>query len=262
MIKFPSIEQFRTVIRQVRTQAQYAGKDENGDPIIDLSLPIPTLKFRGTIKLHGTNAGVVYDVATDSFTYQSRERVLSLTQDNAGFMLAQMKNELYFRDFVAQVTNEILPGRDIAKVALFGEWCGKGIQKGVAISELPRMFVIFACKVVFGDGTDRWIPIDEIDMIYPKDIQDAVRIYNIDFFPSFTIDIDFNHPELAQNKMIEITNEVEQCCPVGADFGVKGIGEGVVWTCITPGWEGSRTWFKVKGEKHSVSKVKTLAAVS
>jgi hypothetical protein len=41
---------------------------------------------------------------------------------------------------------------------------------------------------------------------------------------------------------------------------VYGIGEGMVWQCVTPGWESSRYWFKVKGEKHSVTKVRTLAA--
>jgi hypothetical protein len=256
MIKFPSIEQFRNVIRHVKTHAQYAGKDENGDAIFDPSKPIPTLKFRGTVKLHGTNAGIVYDVATDSFSYQSRERVLSLTQDNAGFMLAQMKNEEIWRDVANQAIREILPSMSIAKVAIFGEWCGAGIQKGVALTELPKMFVVFAVKVVFTDETTRWLPVGEFDIHYEED-----RVFNIDTFPTFEVEIDFNHPELAQNKMIEITEEVEKECPVGKYFGVSGIGEGVVWTCVADGWNDSGTWFKVKGEKHSVSKVKTLAAV-
>lgn len=258
MIKYPSIEQFRTVIRHVRTRAQYAGKDDNGNVIIDQSLPVPTLKFRGTVKLHGTNAGIVYDVATDTFTYQSRERVLSLTSDNAGFMLEQMKNEMVWRDVARQVTVEILPQRksDITKVAIFGEWCGKGIQKGVALTQLPKMFVIFAVKVVFEDDTTQWLPVGEIDLHLPEE-----KLFNIETFPMYEVEIDFNHPELAQNKMIEITEVVEAECPVGKYFGVSGIGEGVVWTCITEGWETPGTWFKVKGERHSISKVKTLAAV-
>ena len=257
MIKFPSIEQFRNVIRHVRTHAQYAGKDENGDAIIDQSLPVPTLKFRGTVKLHGTNAGIVYDTATHSFTYQSRERELSLTSDNAGFMLAQMKNEEIWLDVAKQAIFELRVHEQIIdKVAIFGEWCGSGIQKGVALTELPKMFVVFAVKVVYIDGSTRWLPIGEFDIHYPED-----RIFNIDTFPTYEIDIDFDHPELAQNKMIEITEEVEKECPVGKYFGVSGIGEGVAWTCVSPGWNDSGTWFKVKGEKHSVSKVRTLAAV-
>lgn len=257
MIKFPSIEQFRNVIRHVKTHAQYAGRDENGDAIIDQSRPIPTLKFRGTVKLHGTNAGIVYDVDTDTFTYQSRERVLELTSDNAGFMLNMMRHENVWRDVANQAMHEIfVPEQKITKVAIFGEWCGSGIQKGVALTELPKMFVVFAIKVVFEDESTKWLPIGEIDLHLPED-----KLFNIDTFPTYEIDVDFNHPELAQNKMIEITEEVEKECPVGKYFGVSGIGEGVVWTCVSDGWNDSGTWFKVKGEKHSVSKVRTLAAV-
>lgn len=261
MIKFPSIEQFRNVIRHVKTNAQYVGRDENGDAIIDQSRPIPTLKFRGTVKLHGTNAGIVYDVPTNTITYQSRERVLTLTQDNAGFMLAQMKNEDVWHKYF-----ECLIDHDVAKIAIFGEWCGRGIQKGVAVSELDKMFVIFACKLVYIDGTSEWINTDgsvaeSIDLTCIEDF----RVFDISEFPTYEIDIDFNHPELAQNKMIEITEAVEKECPVGKYFGVSGVGEGVVWTCVSTDFDlirsDSGTWFKVKGEKHSASKVKTLAAV-
>lgn len=252
MIKFPSIEQFRNVIRHVKAHAQYVGKDENGDAIYDQSIPVPTLKFRGTVKLHGTNAGIVYDYKTKELSFQSRERVLSLTSDNAGFMLAQMQNEELWREYF-----ELHRFYNLDKMVVFGEWCGSGIQKGVALTQLPKMFVVFAVKFIYDDGETEW---DEIDPADP-DIVKIPNVYEIVDFPMWDIDIDFNHPELAQNKMIEITEEVENECPVGKHFGVSGIGEGVVWTCVSDGWNSSGTWFKVKGEKHSVSKVRTLAAV-
>lgn len=253
MIKFPSIEQFRNVIRHVKTHAQYAGRDENGDAIIDLSRPIPTLEFVGTVKLHGTNAGIVYDFDTKELTFQSRERELSLTSDNAGFMLAQMQHEELWRQYF-----EYHRSCNLAKMVVFGEWCGSGIQKGVALTQLPKMFVPFAVKFIDRDGSTEWAPL-------PDPTEDHIvnipQVFEIVDFPMYRIEIDFNHPEIAQNKMIEITEEVERECPVGKHFGVSGIGEGVVWTCVTPGWNDSGTWFKVKGEKHSVSKVKTLAPV-
>lgn len=265
MIRFPSIEQFRTVIRHVQTKSRFAGKDENGDAIYDGSKPLPTLKFRGTVKLHGTNAGIVYDVATDTISYQSRERELSLTSDNAGFMLAMMKHETelleYFREIIEDECLDLSRSDLPEKLVIFGEWCGRGIQKGVAISELDRMFVIFAHKEVYADGYTHWQDLfagggnvslsEEADKI----------IHWIGDFPTYEINIDFNFPETAQNKMIEITEAVENECPVGKAFGVSGVGEGLVWTCVTPGWNDSGTWFKIKGEKHSSSKVKTLAAV-
>jgi len=267
MIKFPSIEQYRTVIRHVQNKTRYVGKDENGDPVYDHTKPMPTLKYRGTVKLHGTNAGIVYDVATDSLSFQSRERVLTLTSDNAGFMLHMMKYEQElltgFRDMVftdnlrmkeAGLADILTP---IKTVAIFGEWCGGSIQKGVALNGLDKMFVVFATKFIFEDETTEWVPL-EGDEIPGSDVP---GMYYIDQFPTFEMEIDFANPEIAQNKMIEITEEVEKECPVGKHFGVSGIGEGVVWTCVSPGWDDSGTWFKVKGEKHANSKVRTLAPV-
>jgi CxxC motif-containing protein len=61
--------------------------------------------------------------------------------------------------------------------------------------------------------------------------------------------------------MGELCLAVENECPVGKHFGVSGIGEGLVFKPIDPAWNSSKFWFKVKGSKHSVSKVKTLAAI-
>ena len=131
----------------------------------------------------------------------------------------------------------------VTDVVLYGEWCGQGIQKGVAVSELPKMFVIFGIKLVTKDDDEnRWLVLsDYSDIHFPEH-----RIFNIHHF--------------AQNKMIAITEEVERECPVGKAFGVSGIGEGVVWKCIN-GSFGSSSWFKIKGEMHSVTKVKTLAPI-
>lgn len=249
MIKFPSIEQFRNVVHHVKEHVSYAGRDAEDNILRDYSRPLPTLRFEGTVKLHGTNAGIVYNIAEDTFKYQSRERVLTLEEDNAGFMRAMMANENAVR---AMLVEEIARYALGDQLVLFGEWCGGSIQKGVAINGLPKMFVIFGAKVLrVGVEVAEWIEFRKSSEEY--------GIYNIQDFSTYYIDIDFKHPELAQNLMIEITEEVEAECPVGKHFGNSGIGEGIVWRCITQGWENVR--FKVKGEKHSSSKVKTLAAV-
>lgn len=234
MKSFPSIDQFRQIVREARSHHDFSGKDENGDAKYLHSTPYPTITFTGTVKLHGTNAGIVK--YKDRIEFQSRERVLSLTQDSAGFMLAMMNKDLnalfsqyHFADYVA----------------VYGEWCGQGIQKGVAISQLPKMFVIFAVNV---DGV--WS--DIVDIVLPE------GVYSINKFPHYELAIDFNSPELSQNKMIEITEMVEAECPVGKYFNVSGLGEGVVWKAKH---NDHFYQFKVKGEKHSVSKVKTLASV-
>jgi hypothetical protein len=220
MFKYPSTNQFRSVVS--------SAKRANAG----------TLTFQGTVKLHGTNAAIVLNHS--KLQFQSRERVLSLDDDNAGFMN-------YFHP-AGRILKEAITSEfpDAGTVVVYGEWCGGSIQKGVALNQLEKMFVIFGVQV---DG--KWVP---TDWKLPGTL-------NILHFPTWVITIDMQCPGAAQNALIDLTNAVEVECPVGAALGVSGIGEGIVWKCVTPGYESSDFWFKVKGEKHSVSKVKTLAAV-
>jgi hypothetical protein len=237
MKKFQSIEQFRNIVKTVRTNHDYKGKDENGDSIYNHDSNYPVLTFQGTVKLHGTNASVIF--YKDKMEFQSRERVLSITQDNAGFMFNYVNYD--WTNILKLINTEFTE-----YIGIYGEWCGEGIQKGVAISELPKMFVIFGISV-----DNVWIDLDH-------SIRDKEnRIFNITQFPTYTIDIDFNNPELSQNRLIKMTEEVEKECPVGKYFGISGIGEGIVFSCISD----QTLRFKSKGEKHSVSKVKVLNSV-
>lgn len=236
MKKYPSIEQFRNVIKAVRSIHDYRGKDENGLPIYEHKENYPVLKFQGTVKLHGTNSGIV-KYSDGRIEFQSRERVLTLQYDNAGFMATMIDKNLEF-------IFESFPHTDF--VAVFGEWCGGNIQKGVAINGLDKMFVIFGVMV-----DDGWVAL-------PRDLHDnANGIYNVLQFPAYEVEVDFNHPELVQNNIIELTNKVEESCPVGLFFNRIGTGEGVVFTCTT----NPDLKFKSKGEKHSVTKVRTLNPV-
>lgn len=235
MKKYPSIEQFRNIVRKVRESHDYQGKDENGKPIYQHVKPYPTLTFKGTVKLHGTNAAVV-KYKDGTVKYQSRERELTLQQDNAQFML-NMSNKNLDWIFDQFEFNDY--------IAVYGEWCGKGIQKGVAISELDRMFVIFGIKI-----DDEW---KEFYGFSPEN-----RIFNINQFPTYDVEINFNEPEAIQNTLIDLTLEVEKECPVGAYFGVKGVGEGIVFTSV----DYPELRFKSKGEKHSISKVKVLNSIN
>ena len=59
--------------------------------------------------------------------------------------------------------------------------------------------------------------------------------------------------------MQEIALSIENECPVGKFHGVSGIGEGAVFTAY---YNDEVYRFKVKGEKHSVSKVKLSSTVN
>lgn len=250
MKRFTDIGQFRDIIRTVKINHDYKGKDENGTPIYNHDRSYPTLTFKGTIKLHGTSSAIVL-YADNTVKYQSRERELSLEHDNNGFMLAMLSKQQSINSFITKLFNDLECTRYIA---IYGEFCGKGIQSGVAISQLPKMFVIFGLKIddVYYDISDyHWLPEVEKEM-------NENGIYLITQFENYTIDIDFNKPEMVQNRLGELTLGVEKQCPVGKYFGVEGVGEGIVWRYIN---NDKYYIFKVKGEKHQSSKVKTLAPV-
>ena len=84
-IKFTDIPQFRDVIRNITHQSQFKGFDENNEPIMDLNAEKPILGFKGTIKLHGTNAGICSHKNEDEIWYQGRKRNVTIEKDNAGF---------------------------------------------------------------------------------------------------------------------------------------------------------------------------------
>lgn len=262
-IKFPSIEQFRNVVKNVKHQSQYVGKNDSGDPIYNNAAISPKLKFEGTVKLHGTNAAIVAKYTGDSAEVwcQSRENIITPEKDNAGYALFAYKNATQLGHILARAA--IHTGYVNPKIAIFGEWCGKGIQKGVSISELPKMFVVFGIALVHETGHKEWFTKDEVIKVFDEvNLQlNNVGIFHIWQFPTFEVEIDFEHPELMQNELGKLTEQVEAECPVGKYFGAIGTGEGIVWKCISPAYEDSGYWFKVKGEKHSASKVKTLAAV-
>lgn len=250
MIKYPKIKQFRNIVSDVTRNAEFIGIDENQNAVYDNSNVKPTVTFTGTVKLHGTNAAVCYN-SLDGLYFQSRNNILTVGNDNAGFaVFAESKREI-FRELVDKIIND----NDIVSteytISIFGEWAGRGIQRGVGISELGKSFFIFGVKIT--------TPLDSywVDSYNLRCLD--FRIYNIYDYETFSIDIDFNNPELSRNTLISITEEVEKECPVSKSFGVFGIGEGVVWV----GRYNEQIYrFKVKGEKHSVTKVKKLVPVN
>jgi hypothetical protein len=269
MIAYPETEQFRNVIASVIKHTRRREEDRDKQ--------LPVLKFIGTVKLHGTNSAIVYQKNLGHWC-QSRNNIITPQKDNAGFAkYIHPLADQFFNEYVLPQSPAIRENYEQGrKIVIFGEWCGENIQKNVAICGLPRMFVIFKVRVrveieAAAATTENEAAAKENEQedskysfwLDPKDWSHIKwhekLIYNIYDFPIYEIDIDFESPILSQTKLIEITEAVERQCPVGAYFNQTGIGEGVVWT----EWAQTRggLTFKVKGEQHSVSKVKTLAPV-
>ena len=109
MIKFPSIESFAHIFRDI----------------------VGGLEVRPKIKLHGTNGGIW--IKDGEVIAQSRNNLL-INSDNAGFA-AFVKSQEKLWAKVSQV-----------ECVIFGEWAGPGIQSIDAVTKIPkRQFFIFAC---------------------------------------------------------------------------------------------------------------------
>ena len=253
MIRMSEIGQFRGVVYAVNHKTDYVGLDEAGEPMYE-TRPKPVITFTGTVKLHGTNAGVSLK-ENGSVQAQSKSKKIGI-DGHFGFGHFVEANANEFKRIITEFAENIDCDPYLDNITLMGEWAGKGIQKEVAISELEKAFYIFGAKMRLADDENKEVSSFWVDS--SKIRSDNDRIRNVSEFKTYEIDIDFENPASAQNVMIKITEAVEAECPVAKHYGTEGIGEGVVWL---GDFRGERLIFKVKGEKHSVTKVKKLAEV-
>lgn len=199
----------------------------------------PTLTFNGTVKLHGTCSTVV--VNQNEYYAQSRERILSPTEDNAGFCFFATKN----KDIISQMANKLALENNVDlsthSIVLNGEWAGKGVQGKVAMSELPKAWFLFGVYSIDQEGNRTYLSFDGI-----KSVENG--IYNIKDYTTYNITVDFNNPIESEPLIEKLTLEVEDECPVAKAFGVSGIGEGIVFTHSS---EAGKYTYKSKGLKHS-----------
>ena len=260
LIKMPSIGQYRNAIHDLLHTAKFAGVDENGDVIYDEKSDLPEVEFTGTVKVHGTNASFCLQGNGDCY-FQSKGRVLSIENDNAGFCFFGTARLEKFKQLALNALGNLNLAEDDT-ITIYGEFAGGNIQKGVGVSGLDKMFILFGAKVTSGDEEvpSYWVPVDKLAT------DESANMYNIYQFGVWKITIDLSDPAEAQNVLIDLTNRVEQLCPVAKYFGrtdteskdYSTVGEGIVWE---GNFKGSTVRFKVKGEKHSTSKVKKLASV-
>lgn len=254
-ISYPKIQQFRNIVANINREITFTGLDEDGNAIYDPSIKKPVLTFKGTVKLHGTNASVCFN-SENGFWIQSRKNIITVEKDNAGFAFFAESNKKEFQKLIDNIITENNIDTKKLTVSIYGEWAGKGIQKGVGISQLEKAFYVFGVKISKPQDegfNSYWLNSSEIK-------NTECRIFNVEDYETFTVDVDFNMPQLAQNKFAEITEQIEKECPISKAFGIdNSLGEGVVWSVE---YKGNIHRFKVKGDKHSVTKVKKLANVN
>jgi len=213
------------------------------------------VRYRAKVKLHGSNCAVLvgeHDIAT-----QSRTTMLTPRADYKGFSAWVHEHAAYFRG--------LRPG-----LVVFGEWCGPGVEQGMAVSQAPRkLFAVFAIR----DGARIIHEPDEIAALLAA--SSGPRPADLHVLPwegePFTLDFgaraQLEGGAAALNQRVA---EVEREDPwVRRTFQVSGLGEGLVLYPIAvddgpapvdpEGLAG--LMFKAKGDKHRTAATKQAVQV-
>ncbi len=213
-MNFPSIQQVRHLVAYMQEKGEGAHL------------------YRGTIKIHGTNARITY--TEDGMTFGSRN-IDNLTEGHYGFVEW------------AKSTDDLPVSKEVSKpYTVYGEWAGEGIQAGIPY---PKTFFPFA---VYEHKTECWYS-DGI-----LDTPSGQGWYAISTFPTYFVDIDFSDEQRCTEtieKLMEIVAEIDEECPVAKHLhNCKVHGEGMVFVPMSS--LNPAHGFKLKGERHKTTKVK------
>ena len=83
-------------------------------------------------------------------------------------------------------------------ITVYGEWCGEGIQHGVGVSTLPKMFVIFDVKV-----GDSYLSVTDV-MKFGRNMKEQ-RVLNIYNFETFLETVNRTTPLQNQARFVSLT---------------------------------------------------------
>lgn len=270
--KYPSIEQFNKIVQNTKKAMRFHNLEE------------VVLKFMGTTKLHGTNGsiGIVYEKGEPVYQVQSRNNILTLESDNAGFAQFALnpKVKSFVKEKIEKIYNKLSQEEKVKVLSIFvyGEWAGSNIQKGVAITQMEKFFAPFDVAIYLEKENQeensqevfvrKWLDQKEVEEFKNEEL----RIFPISTVvkPEYlNIKFDAISLEKVAKELSNLTIEVEKEDPFAKHFGFSGVGEGIVWKVVYEEDYGDQfdlrkigdLRFKVKGEKHAVSKVKTLAPI-
>lgn len=223
------------------------------------------ITYRAKVKLHGTNAAVRID-HDGTVTAFSRTNVITPENDNAGFAAWVRASHHVWS----------LRRHDHRDLVVYGEWCGPGIQKGVAINNInEKVFAIFAERHLDPTtGEDVMFSADPATLgFYAEGFLGKCVIERCHVIPWFNngeqFVLDVAAPAEEIQETLDLINDrvaaVEACDPwVKEIFGVEGTGEGLVFYPVDE-LDDYRFFknvcFKAKGEKHKVvAKTKPVQA--
>lgn len=220
---------------------------------------VDRVTYRGKIKLHGTNAGIHFDLG------------VAFPQKRSGF-IDEYDDNCEFAKFVSEL--EVF-GRPDCEI-FYGEWAGPGVQKNDAVTQIAeKSFFIFSIYDLYQQKII--VDPDQIAARVRSVFGTNYRKQNIYVIPWCTepTTVKFTSNGDCQRFISAVTdyvdNTVAQQDPyIKQMFDVSGPGEGVVMYPVD-GYhlDGQRLSdenvfdyiFKVKTESHSVHKMKNRNSV-
>ena len=219
----------------------------------------------GTVKLHGTHADIVVD-NEDNIRLQSRHTLVDVRNDIYGYaaFMLPLRHEILElkRQYLARYA-ELNPGNTIDPqhpLVIAGEWIGNTIQKGVALTQLSKRFVIISVSI-----NNTWLPDEDYADIH----NESADIYNISrggfYYQNLVLDSPQAETKLQQESsfsaMRSQTEAIDKLCPFAATFGIAGVGEGIVWKIRESPYNANpELWLKTKGHAHRERPLKSTAA--
>ena len=139
-ISFGSIEQLRNVAKEVeKFSREFKELDENNNPIYDFK-ELPVVKAIATEKIHGTNGAVCKTIedGEEQFWVQSRKRIITVEQDNAGCATDALYKKKYWDEIIDKLVKQYNIDLSENYVSVYFEWAGENIQKNACIEGFKK----------------------------------------------------------------------------------------------------------------------------
>ncbi len=228
-IPFPKVRNFNETVEDLIFEERFIGLSDKGEPQYDNEKKLPSLHALGHAQLNGKQVAVGF--FGDEIWFQNKDEIITLENDSYGFVDAMLREDrLEHLKKVNQVQREDNGIDDDCAIILYGEWCGEDITlPEFAISALPKMLVIFAIRCVnmkpkkYYSKFYEWLPLMEVRNEY-------LNIHESHDCDNYELYIDLENLEETINEIQDEVKYVLEKCPFAKEFGVYGVGEGIVWT--------------------------------
>lgn len=212
--------------------------------------PGQIVTYRSKVKLHGTNAAIVF--FKNDVRFLSRHQEVTVKNSNMGFAtwaagLSLSSGEVFEKH------------ADCDAVVVHGEWFGKGIPvKGTIASMVEKHFAVFAVSLYNGDDKKHMICDPSQILVLLSLLENMQQNCTVIPYHTHSVTIDFrkNSDELKTitDEINEQVHKISTCDPfIESKFGLSGPGEGLVYYPLRNDVRAFENLaFKAKTEKFAV----------